>query len=170
MSKVPHVCGTLAKRADDRDNDSEGRLPLVNLLFLMRSHRQRQVKRPGCSGSTERSERCLVGPLGSAPRFAMDQHLAPARLFRTQNQAFLAVQAIDNVAPDRPAFPLQHHMDPSIAMADPRRHDLMHPLTNRSTRIPCTRLALRRTMLPRQPTGSAPCPSSPYSSPRFSCL
>lgn len=49
----------------------------------------------------------------------------------------------------------QHHMDTAIAIADPRRDDLVHALSNLRSRVPRARLALRRSMLPRHPAGPA---------------
>src|SRR3546814_9248490 len=79
---------------------------------------------------------CLVRPLRLTPRLAMHDHLAPPRLLCSQGQTFLAVQPVNNVAADAPAFALQHHMHPAIAIADPCCHDLMHPLPDRSAWIP----------------------------------
>jgi hypothetical protein len=85
----------------------------------------------------------------------MHEHLAATRLLAAQGQAFLAVQPVDDVAADLPAFAPQQHVDPAIAIADPRCHDLMHPLPDRSTQIARARLALRRAVLPRHLAGAA---------------
>ena len=86
----------------------------------------------------------FVRTLNPAARLPVHDHLAAARLLGAQGQAFFAVQPINDVPPDLPAFALQHHVHPSIAITDPRRDDLMHPLPNRRAWIACTRLALRR--------------------------
>lgn len=54
-----------------------------------------------------------------------------------------------------PAIALQHDMHAPIAIADPRRDNLMHALTQRRTRIARARLALGRPVLTCQLAGLA---------------
>src|SRR4030095_9809706 len=88
--------------AAEHVNDREGSelLPVAELV-------RDEVQAPG-----------LVHTLRPAPGLAMDQHLAPLRLFAAENQTFLPIQPVDQVPPDVPAVPLQHDMDATIPVAE----------------------------------------------------
>lgn len=110
-----------------------------------------------------------LGRRGLTACLPVHNHLAAAGLLAAQDQAVLTVQPINDIPPDLSALTLQHDMHKPIAMADPRRNDVMHPLPDRGPRIPRAQLALRRSMLPehrstlRSDTASPPraCSISP---------
>ena len=74
----------------------------------------------------------LIRALGLAARFAMNCHLAPAGPFCSQTQALFAIKAIDKIATCRPAFTLEHDVDPSISVPNPCTNNLVHPATHGS--------------------------------------
>jgi hypothetical protein len=65
----------------------------------------------------------------------MNRHLAPAGSFGPQTQTFFAVEPVNDVFADLPAFPLEQDMHPPVSEPDPRRCNLMHPLAELSPRI-----------------------------------
>ena len=95
----------------------------------------------------------LVRPLGLAACHPVNRHLAATRTFGAERQALFAVEPVDQIASDRPAFPFQHDVDAPISVADPHRNDLMHPLSECGQRVPSAGLALGRAVLTRQKTG-----------------
>ena len=73
----------------------------------------------------------VVGPCRSLtilPELGLD--LAFGRLV-AELKAQLLIQLVDSLSIDRPAFPLQQHRDPPIAVAHPRLRDLLDPAFER---------------------------------------
>jgi hypothetical protein len=83
----------------------------------------------------------------------MNDHRASARPLPAQNKAFLAIESIDKVLADRPAFTPLHGLNAPIAIADPSLHDLAHALSDLETWMTNTRLSLGRLRLARQSAG-----------------
>jgi hypothetical protein len=69
----------------------------------------------------------------------------------TESKAFFAIEAIDNIATEPPAFASQHDVHASIALARAGRDDLVHALAHCRSAIKGGRPALGGAILPRQP-------------------
>jgi hypothetical protein len=68
----------------------------------------------------------LVRALRLEPLLPMNNHFTPTRTPAPQDKAFLAIEAVDQVLADRPAFPAQHNLDTSVAVTDTCLNDLPH--------------------------------------------
>jgi hypothetical protein len=95
----------------------------------------------------------LIRTLRLAAGLPLDDHLAPPRLFAAQSQPFLAIEAVNDIAPNYQALALEQTMHPPVAIPHPCAHDLVHALAQVETRIPREGLALGRSMLARHRTG-----------------
>lgn len=75
----------------------------------------------------------LIRTRGPTASFSMHHHLASARPFGPQRQALFAIQPVDQVLADSPAFTFEQDVNTSIAIPNPRPSDLLHPLPDLGT-------------------------------------
>ena len=78
---------------------------------------------------------CLIRTLRLDAGFAMDNHLASARPFSAQYQAFFPVKPIIEIATNIPACTSEHNMNTPVAIPNARSNNLMHTQPNCRTRI-----------------------------------
>jgi len=134
---------------DSRHIDSSKSLAHVQSKTLSREHVDHR-QHPHLPAVRQRVMHEVHGPTlgrsGSWLQLASDNRRpSPFRSLPFKSEPFFGVQPVNPLVVDRPTFPTQDHVQPSIAVADSHRRDLLQPSPELFLMWPAGSISDRRT-------------------------